>query len=156
MSKLSGWRKRRTVIVVLAFAVAVCLWWLFRPELLFVNRHINEAAPAAIAKLQPLFTGNLHAVDDVPETAGRVNVVKKGNSLHLEISNLESKAATSFGVALAVAPDQASESQVLGNITIAGHEALVIPRDLDPTIKKTVLLTDNSQRILATATLEPF
>ena len=82
--------------------------------------------------------------------------MKKGNGLQLQISNLESKAATSFEVALALAADQASQSKVLGKITIAGQETLMIPSHLNPAINKTVLLTNSSQRILATATLEPF
>lgn len=156
MSELSGWRKRRVPIIVLSLVAAVCLWWLFRPELLVINKRVNETAPAAIAEIQPLFTGTLHAVGNAPETAGRVNVLKNGNSLQLEILNLESKAATSFSVSLAPSAEQASQSKVLGQVTVGSHQALVIPYDLDPTIDKTVLLTDSSQRIVAITSLEAF
>lgn len=153
---VSPWRKYRLLIIVSAIAAAACLWWLFRPELLFIDKHVNESAPAAIAEIQPLFTGSLHAHGDAPETAGRVNVLKTGDRLQLEISNLHSKAGTSFEVALALAADQASQTRALGKIVIAGDQTLTIPPGIDPAINKTVLLTDDSQRILATATLEPF
>jgi hypothetical protein len=156
MSELSGRRKRRVPIIVLSLAVAVCLWWLFRPELLVINKRVNETAPAAIAEIQPLFTGSLHAVGNAPETSGRVNVLKKGNSLQLVILNLESKAATSFTVSLAPSTDKASQSKPLGQVTVAGHQAFVIPHDLDLTIDKTVLLMDSSQKILAVTSLEAF
>jgi len=156
MPQISRWRKRRVPIIVLSLAVAVCLWWLFRPDLLVLNKRVNETAPAAIAESQPLFTGMLHTAGNAPETAGRVNVLKKGNSLQLEILNLESKAATSFRVSLALSADQASRSKLLGQVTVAGHEALVIPPGLDPTIDKTVLLTDNSQKVVAITSLEAF
>jgi hypothetical protein len=156
MSEISRWRKSRVAIIVVSLAVAVCLWWLFRPELLVINKRVNETAPAAIAEIQPLFTGTLHAAGNARETAGRVNVLKKGNSLQLEILNLESKAATSFTVSLAPSADQASQSKLLGQVTVGSHQALVIPHDLDPTIDKTVLLTDNSKRVVAVTSLEAF
>ena len=151
-----GWRKYRSLIIVTAIAATAYLWWLFRPELLFISKHASESAPSAIAEIQPLFTGSLHALSDAPETAGRVNVLKTGDSLQLEISNLQSEAATSFEVALALAVDRSSPTRVLGKIAIAEHQTLTIPPGIDPAITKTVLLTDDSQRILATATLEPF
>ena len=38
---------KRTLLLVLAAAVAVVGWWLFRPERLWVNQTVNESFPAA-------------------------------------------------------------------------------------------------------------
>ena len=152
---VSFWRQHRTLIALAALLVAVALWWLFRPELLFINKQVNQAAPVGIAAIQPVFTASLHAVGNAGETHGRVNILKDGNELQLEMSNLESKAASSFTVALGPT-ESLAEAKVLGRVAVAGHENFVLSPGLDPTSNKTVLLTDDSRRILAKATLEPF
>ncbi len=152
---VSFWRKHRTLIALAALLVAVVLWWLFRPELLFINTQVSQAAPPGIAAIQPLFTGNLHGTGDAGETHGRVNILKNGNELQLELSNLESKAASSFTVALGPT-ESLAQAKVLGDVEVGGHEKLALPPGLDPENNRTVLLTDGPRRILAKATLEPF
>ena len=151
----SFWRKHRTLIALAALLVAVVLWWLFRPELLFINTQVSQAAPPGIAGIQPLFTGSLHGAGDAGETHGRVNILKNGNELQLEMSNLESKAASSFTVALGPT-ESLAQAKALGEVVVNGHEKLALPPGLNPASDKTVLLTDNAHRILAKATLEPF
>ena len=152
---VSFWRQHRTLITLAALLVAVALWWLFRPELLFINKQVNQAAPVGIAAIQPVFTASLHAVGNAGETHGRVNILKNGNELQLEMSNLESKAASSFTVALGPT-ESLAQAKVLGDVVVGGHEKLALPPGLNPASDKTVLLTDNAHRILAKATLEPF
>lgn len=155
-NRLSMWRKHRTLIICLALVVLACLWWLFRPELLFVNKRVNEAAPSGIAALQPVFTGELHAVGGAGATHGRVNILKEGSGLQLEISNLESTAGRSFAVALAAKAGSTSDATSLGSVTVSGDEKLAIPPGLDPGSNTTVLLIDGSHRVIAKAALEPF
>lgn len=155
-NRLSLWRKHRTLLICSALVVLACLWWLFRPELLFVNKRVNETAPSGIAALQPVFTGDLHAVSGAGVTKGRVNVLKKGNSLQLEISDLESTAGRSFTVALAAVADSTSGATHLGSVTVSNNEKLAIPPGLDPGSNTTVLLIDASHRVIAKAALEPF
>ena len=155
-SRVSAWRRYRTVLTLLALLLAIGLWWLFRPERLFINQQVDETAPAGIAAIQPVFTGSLHSIGEKDKIQGRVNVVKNGNRLQLEIPNLESKARSSFTVALASSADSMSAEKTLGTITIAGHEKLAIPSGLDLTSNKMVLLTDESHNVLAKATLESF
>jgi hypothetical protein len=155
-NRLSIWRKYRILIICFALVMLVCFWWLFRPERLFINTRINEAAPSRIAALQPVFTGELHAVDGAAATRGRANIFKDGSSLHLQISNLESKAGRSFVVALAAETDSTSGGTSLGSVTVSGNEKLAIPTGLDPGSDKTVLLMDASHQVVAKAALEPF
>ncbi|MFZ0589285.1 MAG: hypothetical protein WAM39_02265 [Bryobacteraceae bacterium] len=154
-SLISAWRKHRFLIALLALVMAIALWWLFRPELLFINKQVNQAAPAGIAAIQPVFTASLHPIDDASGPHGRVNILRSGHDLQLEISNLQSNAAKSFTVALGPS-ESVTRAAVVGRVTVAGHERLALPSGLDPAGNRTVLLTDDSHRILATATLEPF
>ena len=133
-----------------------CLWWVFRPELLFVNKRVNDAAPSGIAALQPVFTGELHAVGGAAATHGRVNIFRQGSSLQLQISNLESKAGPSFTVALAADAGSTSGGTNLGSVTVSGNEKLTIPTGLDPGSDRPVLLIDASHQVVAKAALEPF
>ncbi len=155
-NRLSLWRKYRTLITCLALLVLACFWRLFRPERLFINTRVNEVAPSGIAALQPVFTGELHAVGGAAATHGRVNIFKEGSSLQLQISNLESKAGPSFTVALAAEAGSASGDTNLGSVTASGNEKLAIPTGLDPGSDRTVLLIDASHQVVAKAALEPF
>ena len=141
-NRLSIWHKHRTLIICSALVVLACLWWLFRPELLFVNKRVSDAAPSGIAALQPVFTGELHAVGGAAATHGRVNIFKQGSSLQLQISNLESKAGPSFTVALATKAGSTSGGTSLGSVTVSGNKRLAIPTGLDPASNRTVLLID--------------
>jgi hypothetical protein len=139
----------------LGLVVGIALWWLFRPERLFINQQVSEAAPDGVASLQPAFTGSLRAAAGASEISGRVNVVKTGGKLHLEIATFESKATQSFIVALAPNADSRVGALTLGAVTVVGHEGLMLPAGVDLAINKTVLLISANQ-IVATAALEPF
>ena len=155
-NRLSIWRKYRILVICFTLLVLACLWWLFRPERLFINMRVNEAAPSGIAALQPVFTGELHAVSGAAATHGRVNIFKDGSGLRLQISDLESKAGRSFVVALATEADSTSGGTSLGSVTVSGNEKLAIPTGLDPGNDKTVLLMDATHQVVAKAALEPF
>jgi hypothetical protein len=143
-------------LIILGLVVLTAIWWLFRPERLFVNVHVDEAAPVGIADSQPVFTGSLKPSSNLGEIHGRVNILKKGNSLELEISNLESKGPQSFDVAIAPDANSWPTARRLGTITAGRHERFTIPAGSDLYANKTVLLTDGPNRLMATATLEPF
>jgi len=63
----------------------VALWWAFRPEKLWINQRVNEAAPFDTSgDPEPIFTGQFDG-----KAAGRVTVFKKPNGqeyLRLRIS----------------------------------------------------------------------
>lgn len=156
-NRTSIWRKYRTLIICFAVAVLAYLWWQFRPELLFVNKRVNEAPPGSIAALQPVFTGELHAVGSAAEAHGRVNIFREGHGLQLQISNLETTAGASFTVVLAAKAASITGGTNLGSVTVSGNEKLAIPSGVDPGSNSTVLLIDAShQAVVAKATLEPF
>lgn len=155
-SRVPFWRKYRALLILLGLMVLTGLWWLFRPERLFINVQVDEKAPAGITDIQPVFTGSLTPVGDVRDIHGRVNIRKSGDHLQLEIANLESKSAQSFTAAVGPDATSISAAKPLGTVTVEGHEKLAIPPGLDLGANKTVLLIDNSNRVLAAATIEPF
>ena len=66
----------RIVISVVALVVVICLWYAFRPEKLFINKQVNEAAPAQGA-LTPLSTGRF--IGEAHKTTGRATVFKQAD-----------------------------------------------------------------------------
>jgi hypothetical protein len=69
-------RKHKMLTGVVAAIVLGALWYLFRPEKLFINQRVNEAAPvAANGQAQPIYTGRLHA--KLHDTSGRATVYRQ-------------------------------------------------------------------------------
>jgi hypothetical protein len=44
---------RWSMLVALALAVLLLLWYLFRPERLFINKSVNEPPPGSMLLLHP-------------------------------------------------------------------------------------------------------
>lgn len=135
--------------------MAIVLWWLFRPEALFISRQVSETAPADVAEIQPLFTGSLHTAGTAAPTTGRVNVLKTGAGYQVEISDLESPATGPFTVEMA-ANDADPQPAGLGTVSASGHEKLTLPAGLSPNGHRIVWLMDRSNQVVAKANLEPF
>jgi hypothetical protein len=89
--------KKRVVWSAVALVALFGLWYAFRPEKLFINKRVDEPAPAALGQLTPLYTGSFHS--DAHETSGRATVYQQSNgSRVLTLSNV----ATSNGQVLEV------------------------------------------------------
>jgi hypothetical protein len=70
----SSWLSRKKwVLAAIGVPVLVAAWWAFRPEKLWVNVKVNEAAPfGSSSDLQPLFTGVLRG--RAHPTSGRASI----------------------------------------------------------------------------------
>jgi hypothetical protein len=55
VSRISAFVRRRAVAIVAGIVVIAALWLAFRPELLFVNKHVDDPFPTAHATAQHLF-----------------------------------------------------------------------------------------------------
>jgi Electron transfer DM13 len=78
--------KRRIVLAVLALVLIFGLWYAFRPEKLFVNKKVDEAPPATLTQMTPLYTGSFHS--NAHETSGRATIYQQPNgSRVLTLSN---------------------------------------------------------------------
>jgi hypothetical protein len=65
----------RKWILAISLPVLIAAWWAFRPEKLWINQKVNEAAPfASSSDPQPLYTGRLQGT--AHQTSGRATVYK--------------------------------------------------------------------------------
>ena len=70
--------RMKVVLALAAIAVLVGAWWAFRPEKLWVNQQVNEAAPAGLtSEPQALYTGKLEG--KAHGTSGRATIYKDGS-----------------------------------------------------------------------------
>ena len=68
----------KIVLAVAAIPVLVGAWWAFRPEKLWVNQQVHEAAPAGLSgEPQAVYTGKLEG--KAHGTSGRATIYKDEN-----------------------------------------------------------------------------
>src|SRR5260370_12882699 len=66
---------RKWILAAVGLPILVAAWWAFRPEKLWINQKVNEAAPfASSTEPQPLYTGRLQG--EAHQTSGRATVYK--------------------------------------------------------------------------------
>ena len=67
--------RHKRLLIAVSLPVLVALWWAFRPEKLWINQTVNEAAPFdTTGDAEPIFTGQFDS-----KTGGRITVFKKPN-----------------------------------------------------------------------------
>ncbi|HXW92307.1 MAG TPA: DM13 domain-containing protein [Terriglobales bacterium] len=67
--------RKKWILAVLGLPILVVVWWAFRPEKLWINQRVNEAAPFASSNdPQPLYTGRLEG--KAHPTSGRGTIYK--------------------------------------------------------------------------------
>ncbi|MFY9688443.1 MAG: DM13 domain-containing protein [Candidatus Acidiferrales bacterium] len=101
-----SWVSRyKWLLTAVGFVVLVGLWWIFRPEKLWVNQKVNEPAPfAASADPQPLFTGLL--AGKAHPTSGRATIYKAPDGKqYLRLSDFSTSNGPDVHVLLAQSAD---------------------------------------------------
>ena len=82
LSPSSARTRKRAIWGIVAFIVLFGLWYAFRPEKLFINKQVNEAAPAQVQGAStPISTGRF--VGEAHTTRGRVTIFKKADGTRL-------------------------------------------------------------------------
>jgi hypothetical protein len=114
---LSRWLFQwKWVLVAVSLPILVALWWAFRPEKLWINQKVNEAAPFDTSGgPQPILTGRFES--KVQQTSGRATIYKKpGGQEYLRLNDLVTQNGPDTHVLLARPDDQnlAGESIDLG------------------------------------------
>lgn len=112
-----GWiSKNRWILALIAIPVLVVVWWQFRPEKLFINEKVNEAAPfAASGEPQPIYTGTLEG--KAHPTSGRATIYQSPDGKrYLRLSDF----ATSNGPDVHVVLLRADE-KALGGVAVTGE-----------------------------------
>lgn len=137
-------QRRRTIIATASIAGAAVLWYLFRPELLFIDKTVNESFPAAMAGVtaddmpqlrlaEGAFRGLAH------ETKGAATVYAIGGKRVLRLTGFETSNGPDVHVLLVAAPDAADDATVkeagyvdLGSLKgNVGDQNYDVPADVD-------------------------
>ena len=67
--------RHKRLLIAVSIPLLVALWWAFRPEKLWINQTVNEAAPFDTSgDPEPIFTGQFDG-----KAGGRITVFKKPN-----------------------------------------------------------------------------
>ncbi len=99
--------------MVIGIPVTVGAWWAFRPEKLFINQKVNEAAPfASGSEAQPIFTGKLEG--KIHPTSGRATIYKTTEGKrYLRLSDFTTSNGPDVHVVLVRAEDKQLEQEIV-------------------------------------------
>jgi len=105
--------RNRSILVLIGVSVFVGAWWAFRPEKLFINQKVNEAAPMALsAEPEALYTGKLEG--RIHQTSGRATVYKGTDGRgYLRLSDFTTSNGPDVHVLLLRAEDPALGGEIV-------------------------------------------
>jgi len=111
------WNARKRLLVALAgVPILAGGWWAFRPEKLFIDKQVSEAAPGSVGgEAEPLYTGKLESREH--PTQGRATIYKDGSGkTYLRLTDFTTSNGPDVHVVLARA-----EEPALSNILAPGE-----------------------------------
>jgi len=113
MNRDSWLSRKRWILIVTGVSFIAGAWWAFRPEKLFINQKVNEAAPAALsAEPEALYTGKLEG--KVHQTSGRATIYKYADGKkYLRLSDFTTSNGPDVHVLLARAEDKALDGEMV-------------------------------------------
>ena len=109
-----SWLSRsKWIVVLIGVPVLAGVWWAFRPEKLFINQKVNEAAPMALSsEPEALYTAKLEG--KVHQTSGRATIYKSADGKeYLRLSDFTTSNGPDVHVLLARAEDKALEAEAV-------------------------------------------
>jgi Electron transfer DM13 len=113
IGKESWLSRNRWIVVLICVPVLAGAWWAFRPEKLFINQKVNEAAPAALSsEPEALYTGKLEG--KIHQTSGRATIYKSADGKeYLRLSDFTTSNGPDVHVLVVRAEDRALESELV-------------------------------------------
>src|SRR5258707_12396249 len=109
-----SWLSRnRGILIVIGVPVIAGAWWAFRPEKLFINQKVNEAAPATLSsEPEALYTGKLEG--KIHQTSGRATIYKnKDGKEYLRLSDFTTSNGPDVHVVLVRVENKALEQEIV-------------------------------------------
>ncbi len=159
--------RRKWILAAVGLPVLVALWWAFRPEKLWINEKVNEAAPFDTSDgPQPILTGRFE--DKAQQTSGRATIYKKPDGEeYLRLSDFTTSNNVDVHVVLARSGDQSLAQEAgkgdldsvdLGPLkSIQGDQNYDLQRATDLSrYDAAVIYSEQSHTVLGLAKLEPF
>jgi hypothetical protein len=112
-NKGSWLSRNKWILALIGVPVLVAAWWAFRPEKLFINQKVSEAAPAALSsEPEPLYTGKLEG--KIHQTSGRATIYKnKDGKEYLRLSDFTTSNGPDVHVILVRAENKALEQEIV-------------------------------------------
>jgi len=159
--------RNRWILALIAIPVVTVAWWEFRPEKLFINQKVSEAAPfLASGEAQPIYTGVLGG--KAHPTSGRATiyqspdgksylrlsdfVTSNGPDVHVVLLKADEKALA--GVAVTGELDKVELGSLKGN---QGDQNYDLPAATDLNKYQTVAIyCERFHVIFGTSQLEQF
>ena len=104
--------RRKWILVSVGIPILVALWWAFRPEKLWINEKVSEAAPFDTSgEPQPVFTGRIEG--KAQQTSGRATIYKKpGGEEYLRLSDFTAPNAPDAHVMLGRSDERSRSYQI--------------------------------------------
>jgi hypothetical protein len=101
------------ILSLIGIPVLVGAWWAFRPEKLFINQKVNEAAPASLSsEPEALYTGTLEG--KAHQTSGRATIYKSKDGIpYLRLTDFTTSNGPDVHVLLVRADDKALEQEIV-------------------------------------------
>jgi hypothetical protein len=160
-------RRHRIGTAIVSIVLVVALWYLFRPEKLFINKKVNDAAPFAQGNSdQPLYTGTFKTA--VHDTSGRASVYRNSNgSLSLQLTDFHTSNGPDVHVVLTKSSDPAlaktTPGTALESLEVAplkgneGDQQYTLPANVDLTQYNTVAIyCERFHAVFGSANIQPF
>lgn len=167
-SNEKSWLSRsRWILALIVLPVLIAAWWAFRPEKLFINQKVNEAAPAGLsAEPEALYTGKLEG--SIHQSSGRATIYQTaGGRRYLRLSDFSTSNGPDVHVLLARAEDKALDDEIVkGSLdsvelgTLKGNQGdqnydLPVTADLNQ-YQAVVIYCERFHAIFGVAKLEKF
>lgn len=154
-------------ILVVSIPILIATWWAFRPEKLWINQKVSEAAPFASSDdPQPLYTGRLEG--KAHPTSGRATIYGgAGGVQYLRLTDFATSNGPDVHVVLARADDKALSQDIvtgqLDDIELGvlkgnqGDQNYYLPASVDlKDYNVVVVYCERFHAIFGVGRLEPF
>lgn len=151
--------RRKWILVTVSLPVLIALWWAFRPEKLWINEKVNEAAPfAASDDPQPILTGRFEG--KAHQTSGRATIYKKpGGAEYLRLNDFTTEDGPDVHLVLARsdAPGDLDSIDFGPLKSTQGDQNYDVPAATDLNkYKAVVIYCERRRAVFGWAKLEPF
>jgi len=105
--------RRKWIVVAAGLPILVAAWWAFRPEKLWINQKVNEAAPfVSNSEPQALYTGRLDG--KAHQTNGRATIYKSPDGKpYLRLSDFMTSNGPDVHVLLARSDDKNLKEEIV-------------------------------------------
>jgi hypothetical protein len=107
----SSFSRNKWILILIGIPVMAGAWWAFRPEKLFINEKVNEAAPLS-SEPEALYTGRLEG--KVHQTSGRATIYKTADGKeYLRLSDFTTSNGPDVHVLLVRTEDKGLEQEIV-------------------------------------------